>query len=54
MIILAVLLILVGSLVPMDPRGKNAMVISGIVLLVLAILFIFLPNSGYLSWPFRY
>lgn len=54
MIILAIVLILVGSLVPgLDSRAKNAMIIIGIILLILAVVLIFMPvGDGYYNWPF--
>jgi hypothetical protein len=47
MIILGVILLILGSLVPLDARAKQAMIIVGIVLLVVGALVMLFGWTGY-------
>jgi hypothetical protein len=47
MIILGVILLLIGSLVPLDARAKQALIVVGIVLLVIGALVMLFGWTGY-------
>ncbi len=47
MIILGVILLLVGSLVPLDARAKSALIIVGVILLVVGAIVLLGGLTGY-------
>jgi hypothetical protein len=47
MSILGVILLLIGSLVPLDARAKQALIVVGIVLLVIGALVMLFGWTGY-------
>jgi hypothetical protein len=47
MIILGVILLILGSLVPLDARAKQALIVVGIVLLVVGALVMLFGWTGY-------